>query len=82
MPSPFPGMAPYIERPELWIGFHNTLASVIQEQLNALIVPRYFAAIEPRVTYETVEIEQVQERWPDVAVTHPLPPLIGWAGSS
>jgi hypothetical protein len=27
MPSPFPGMDPYIETPELWSDFHNDLAS-------------------------------------------------------
>ena len=26
MPSPFPGMDPYIETPELWPDFHSDLA--------------------------------------------------------
>ena len=40
MPSPFPGMDPYIESPELWSDFHNNLASEMQAQLNRLIQPR------------------------------------------
>ncbi|WP_416223741.1 DUF4058 family protein [Thermoflexus sp.] len=27
MPSPFPGMDPYLERPDLWPDFHGNLAS-------------------------------------------------------
>jgi len=25
MPSPFPGMDPYIEQPSIWVDFHNRL---------------------------------------------------------
>jgi len=60
MPSPFPGMDPYIESPALWSDFHNNLASEIQAQLNRLIQPRYFARLTPYVTYEVVEVGQVQ----------------------
>ena len=60
MPSPFPGMDPYIESPALWSDFHNDLASEIRAQLNRCIQPRYFARLTPYVTYEVVEIGQVQ----------------------
>ena len=33
MPSPFPGVDPYIESPALWSDFHNNLASEIQAHL-------------------------------------------------
>ena len=52
MASPFPGMDPYIEQPELWPDFHNNLASEIQAQLNQHIQPAYFARLTPYVTYE------------------------------
>jgi hypothetical protein len=68
MPSPFPGMDPYIETPELWSDFHNNLASEIQAQLNRHIQPRYFARLTPYVTYEVVEIGQVHGVRPDVGL--------------
>ena len=76
MPSPFPGMDPYIESPALWSDFHNDLASEIRAQLNRCIQPRYFARLTPYVTYEVVEIGQVQGVRPDVGVWH-LQPLSG-----
>jgi len=74
MPSPFPGMDPYIESPELWSDFHNNLASEIQAQLNRLIQPRYFARLTPYVTYEVVEVGQVRGIRPDVGVWQLQPP--------
>jgi hypothetical protein len=68
MPSPFPGMDPYIETPELWPDFHNDLGSELRAQLNRLIQPRYVARLTPYVTYETVEIGQVRGVRPDVGV--------------
>lgn len=56
MPSPFPGMDPYIEDAEIWSDFHSNLAPEIQGQLNEVIQPRYVARLIPRVTYEVVEI--------------------------
>ena len=50
MPSPFPGMDPYIETLELWSDFHNNLASEMQARLNQLIQPRYVARLTPYVT--------------------------------
>ena len=71
MPSPFPGMDPYIETPELWSDFHNNLASEMQAQLNRLIQPRYFARLTPYVTYEVVEVGEVRGVRPDVGVWQP-----------
>lgn len=69
MPSPFPGMAPYIEQSKLWVDFHNGLADEIRTQLNTQIRPDYFARLPPYTTYEVVGISQVQRRSirPDVA---------------
>ena len=49
MPSPFPGMDPYLEEPGLWPDVHHELISVVRESLNAQLRPRYFARIEERV---------------------------------
>jgi hypothetical protein len=52
MPSPFPGMNPYLENPSLWAGVHHWLITEIARSLNPVLRPRYFVAVEERV-YET-----------------------------
>lgn len=52
MPSPFPGMDPFIEMLG-WTDFHTNLAVEIQRRLNSLIVPRYVARVQERVYIET-----------------------------
>jgi len=49
MPSPFPGMDPYLENPELWPDVHSTLINEIRNALNPALRPRYVARIELRV---------------------------------
>lgn len=68
MPSPFPGMDPYIEQPEVWRDFHNNLAMEIQARLNEKIGPRYYAAIEPRIAYEVIGVATKYGGQPDVGV--------------
>ena len=48
MPTPFPGMDPYLERPNLWHGLHNRLIAAIADELGPLLRPRYFVAVEER----------------------------------
>ncbi|MFN8490439.1 MAG: DUF4058 family protein [Caldilineaceae bacterium] len=74
MPSPFPGMDPYIEHPEVWSDFHGAFAEVIRSQLNEVIRPRYVARMTPHMTYETVEIESRRVAYPDVGLWQPQPP--------
>lgn len=56
MPSPFPGMNPYLEASHLWEDFHARLANEISDQLTPRLRPRYLTALTPRVTYEEVSI--------------------------
>jgi len=49
MPSPFPGMNPYLEQPALWPDFHVGLLNAIKERIVPLIRPRYYALLERRV---------------------------------
>ena len=51
MPSPFPGMDPYLERPSLWPDVHHELISGIREHLNRQLRPRYVARVEERTYY-------------------------------
>jgi hypothetical protein len=68
MPSPFPGMDPYIETPELWLEFHNDLAAEIRAALNRTLDPRYRARLTSYLIYESVEVARPRSIQPDVAV--------------
>ena len=69
MPSPFPGMDPYLEAPDVWNDFHHGMISGIQEQLNFLLRPNYHTMVEERV-YISDEADPGR-KWiiPDVFLT-------------
>ena len=48
MPSPFPGMNPYLENPELWSELHHRLITAIAIALQPQLSPKYRVAIEKR----------------------------------
>lgn len=48
MPTPFPGMDPYLERRGLWEEIHTDLISGIRHYLIPLLRPKYRVAIEQR----------------------------------
>lgn len=48
MPSPFPGMDPWVESPVVWLDFQNSLANGISSQLNQFLPDRYYALLEIR----------------------------------
>lgn len=52
MPSPFPGMDPYLERADLWPDVHNSLIAGVRDLLAPLLRPRYFVALEERIYVE------------------------------
>ncbi len=49
MPSPFPGMDPWLEHPALWPDVHRHLISVCQELLTPLVAPHFYVRGEERV---------------------------------
>ncbi len=75
MPSPFPGMDPYLEG-SLWQSVHHQLIAEIARQLVPLLRPRYMALSQERfVTVmsdpdEGVSILATGSIYPDVAVSH------------
>lgn len=73
MPSPFPGMDPYIEHSTIWSDFHGGLAEAIRAELNAVIQPNYVARMTPYVTYDVIEVTQVRHVSPDVSVWQSQP---------
>jgi len=49
MASPFPGMDPYLERPDRWSGVHAALIAVMREMLARQVAPRFFVDSEDSV---------------------------------
>jgi hypothetical protein len=49
MPSPFPGMDPYLEDPSGWPGVHSRLINSISDILAPQLAPDYIVQIEERV---------------------------------
>ena len=49
MPSPFPGMDPYLEEPRRWPDVHQSLITYIRDALQPAVRPRYFARMGERV---------------------------------
>jgi hypothetical protein len=70
MPSPFPGMDPYLENPGLWPDVHHALISEIRALLAAQLRPKYFVRIEERayITTEEEEWSKPQQRVPDIEI--------------
>jgi Protein of unknown function (DUF4058) len=49
MPSPFPGMNPYLEQSDLWQDFHTEFLTGLRHQLDPLIGPDYIVQFEKHV---------------------------------
>jgi hypothetical protein len=67
MPSPFPGMDPYLEG-YLWPDVHSALASKIRQQLVPQLRPRYTARLEVYVTEDNAPEGEIGILYPDVQV--------------
>lgn len=73
MPSPFPGMDPYIEACGLWEGFHTNFVAQIAWQLAGVVPERYVVRSGERSYLVVVQSEGKKEYpfLPDVSVTMP-----------
>ena len=67
MPSPFPGMDPYLEHPALWPDIHNSLLAAVRDSVAPDVAPRYYVALERR-TYVLKPDDLVFIGRPDIAV--------------
>lgn len=71
MPSPFPGMDPYLEHRYLWPDVHHGLITAIRRSLAPQVAPAYYVAVEER-TYIVASDRQQFVGQPDVAIIAPL----------
>ncbi len=49
MPSPFPGMNPYLEQAAIWQDFHTKFLPAISAQLVPQVVPKYIVMLEEHI---------------------------------
>src|SRR5882757_8697530 len=70
MPSPFPGMDPYIEEPSRWSDFHSTMIVAFRAALNSVLPERYVANVDQYVWLHEPDLKTRQRLGrPDAFVT-------------
>jgi hypothetical protein len=57
MPSPFPGMNPYLEHPAFWSSFHTRLMVAIADAIEPQLSSHYYVDVETR-TYQSDESDE------------------------
>ncbi|WP_228041087.1 DUF4058 family protein [Nodosilinea sp. LEGE 07088] len=57
MPSPFPGMNPYLERSSLWSSFHFRLIGAIAAALEPQLSAQYYIEVETR-SYQSSDLAE------------------------
>lgn len=70
MPSPFPGVDPYIEDQHFWPDFHQSFMTYWRDQLLEVLPDNYDARLEERVHQVAVSDEPLeQSRFPDITLS-------------
>lgn len=72
MPSPFPGMDPYLEG-HLWPDVPTSLAAAIRQRLVPLVRPRYTVRLGVDVAEDSTPDAEIGIMYPDVAVLLGVP---------
>ena len=67
MPSPFPGMDPYLEHRFIWPGLHNRLIVAIADEISEQLSRQYYVDIEQRVYVGELDDPKTSRR-PDISV--------------
>ena len=68
MRSPFPGMDPYLEHPQVWPGVHHLSIGELVRLLSPQLRPKYRVAVEMRMYEASNTDNSLSVRIPDVAV--------------
>ncbi len=74
MPSPFPGMNPYLEQDDVWHDFHERFIPLVATVLGGQLRPRYIVKIDEHIYVHELATES--RRWvgrADVSLGHGSP---------
>ncbi len=80
MPTPFPGMDPYLERASIWPDLHLNLIHAIQAALVPQVAPEYYVGVEERTYVVALEPNTCVGR-PDVTAIGLSPETPGRASA-
>jgi hypothetical protein len=75
MPSPFPGMDPFLEKNPLFHELHTQILAHAQEQLQPQLRPKYIARLERHLSEGsvwTLGVESLDRKEPDIAIVEGL----------
>lgn len=78
MPSPFPGMDPYVEDQKLWRDFHSRFVPYCCDYLSDLLPDPYEARLEEEFRLVQADDDKTVDVRPDVVVEGSQP--AGWVG--
>lgn len=73
MPTPFPGMDPYLEWPDLWSSVHSRLIVATADVLVSELLPKYYVTVEER-SYGQDLSSLAFSTAPDVAILNLVKP--------
>lgn len=68
MPSPFPGMDPYLEQAAFWSSFHSRFIVAIADAIEPQLGPQYYVEVETRTYQSDVDEPGVLVGIPDAVV--------------
>src|SRR5262245_18237930 len=58
MPSPFPGIDPYLEQPDVWHDFHQSFMPAVRASPRPQVSPAYIVKIEERIYIREPDAEE------------------------
>ena len=60
MPSPFPGMNPFLEQDDVWQDFHQSFIPLVRELLSEQVRPTYIVKVEEHLYIHELSTEERQ----------------------
>jgi hypothetical protein len=73
MPSPFPGMDPYLEDPAYWSDFHASFLLYLRDALLERLPENYEARLDEQVNLVETSPDRIRRIEPDMAVSQDRP---------
>ncbi len=66
MYSPFPGMDPYLEAPDIWPDLHHALAAEMRSELNQSLPSPYYARLEMRPEMDNIPVNPMRHHFVEI----------------
>ena len=73
MPSPFPGMDPYLEDPAYWSDFHASFLLYLRDVLLERLPPQYEVRLDEKVNLVEISPDRIEFIEPDLALSRDRP---------